>query len=463
MADLTSLRREELIELIMVQQRMIEDQQRQIAELRDEIEQLRRGGKRQAAPFSKGKRVENPKPPGRKPGQGPFTRRMVPLEEAVETIIASAPEYCPHCGGDLEQEREEVATTTDLPIHPRPVITAYRVSVCRCRQCGKRVRGAAQGLAPDQTGATAHRVGPGVMAAAHALHYAIGIPVRKVPRVLGELTGVSLTQSAITQDAMRRAAGPVGAAYEDLREQVREAPVAHTGDTSWRISGRTAFLMGFDTDQSTVYQIRDRHRNEEVREIIPGDYQGVLITDRGKSYDAGELAGVAQQKCMAHLLRNVSEVVERKRGPARQFGVKLKLLLREGLTLWHARGALRGDEFRIRSRQLDQQLTHHLRIRMLRDDDNQTLLNGIGLQHDRGHLLRFLETEGVEPTNNRAERILRPAVIARKVSHCSKNRRGADAFVAFVSIAQTARKKAQQSTTQVLRDLFVRPADALAR
>ena len=60
MADLTSLHREELIELIMVQQRMIEDQQRQIAELRDEIEQLRRGGKRQAAPFSKGKRVENP-------------------------------------------------------------------------------------------------------------------------------------------------------------------------------------------------------------------------------------------------------------------------------------------------------------------------------------------------------------------------------------------------------------------
>jgi len=160
MADLASLRREELIELIMTQQRMIEDQQRQIAELREEIEQLRRGGKRQAAPFSKGKRVENPKPPGRKPGQGPFTRRIVPLGEATETIIASAPECCPHGGGDLEQEREEVATTADFPIHPHPVITAYRVSVCRCQQCGKRVRGAAPGLAPDQTGATAHRVGP---------------------------------------------------------------------------------------------------------------------------------------------------------------------------------------------------------------------------------------------------------------------------------------------------------------
>src|SRR5947209_4847323 len=68
---------------------------------------------------------------------------------------------------------------------------------------------------------------------------------------------------------------------------------------------------------------------------------------------------------------------------------------------------------------------------MLRDPDNQRLLDGIGLQHDRGHVMRFLKTEGVEPTNNRAERILRPAVIARKVSHCSKNQPGANAFAAF--------------------------------
>ena len=85
------------------------------------------------------------------------------------------------------------------------------------------------------------------------------------------------------------------------------------------------------------------------------------------------------------------------------------------------------------------------------------------MQHDRGHILRFLKIEGVEPTNNRAERILRPAVIARKVSHCSKNQRGADAFVAFVSIAQTARKQARQTIAQTMRDAFVRSALAPAR
>jgi hypothetical protein len=183
------------------------------------------------------------------------------------------------------------------------------------------------------------------MAAAHALHYAIGIPVRKVPAVLSELTGVSLTQSAITQDALRRAAGPVGEAYQDLRGRVREAPVVHTDDTGWRVRGGPAFLMGFDTDQETVYQIRDRHRNEEVREMIPSDYRGVMVNDRGKSYDAQEFVGVAQQKCLGHLLRNVSAVLEHKRGRARQFGATLKILLREGLALWHARGGLGATAF----------------------------------------------------------------------------------------------------------------------
>ncbi len=122
--------------------------------------------------------------------------------------------------------------------------------------------------------------------------------------------------------------------------------------------------------------------------------------------------------------------------------------------MWHARSGLTPEERRTSYRELDEKLTYHLRNRILRDDDNQRLLNGIGTQHDRGRLLRFLKTEGVEPTNNRAERILRPAVIARKVSHCSKNQRGADAFAAFISVAQTARKTIQQSLSQSLRTLF---------
>jgi hypothetical protein len=70
--------------------------------------------------------------------------------------------------------------------------------------------------------------------------------------------------------------------------------------------------MVFVGAESTVYQIRGRHRNEEVREAIPGDYAGVMVTDRGISYDAREFDGVAQQKCLSHLQRNLTEVLETK-------------------------------------------------------------------------------------------------------------------------------------------------------
>jgi transposase len=72
----------------------------------------------------------------------------------------------------------------------------------------------------------------------------------------------------------------------------------HTDDTGWRVGGETAFLMAFVNSPLSVCQIRPRHRNEEVREVIPADFAGIMVCDRGRSYDAGELEGVAQQKCL---------------------------------------------------------------------------------------------------------------------------------------------------------------------
>jgi len=95
-----------------------------------------------------------------------------------------------------------------------------------------------------------------------------------------------------------------------------------------------------------------------------------------------------------------------------------------------------------------------LRNRSLKDEDNQRLLDGIGLQHDQGRVLQFLRNPAVEPTNNRSERALRPAVIARKLSHGSKNTRGAEAFAAFTSVIQTAVKRGASSTFSALHDLF---------
>jgi len=244
---------------------------------------------------------------------------------------------------------------------------------------------------------------------------------------------------------MKQSAGAVGARYGELRELVREQAVMHTDDTGWRVGGRPAHLMAFVNESLSVYQIRDQHRNEEVRELVPADFAGVLVCDRGKSYDAKELRGVDQQKCLAHLLRNASEVAGKKTGRAKEFSQALKDLLRGAIGLRAAKPQLDAAEYGQRVETLDGELTKHLRNRILNDRDNQRLLNGVGRQQNRGNLLRFLREEGVEATNNRAERELRPAVIARKVSHCSRTERGARAFEAFTSVIQTLRKTTPSS------------------
>jgi transposase len=203
-----------------------------------------------------------------------------------------------------------------------------------------------------------------------------------------------------------------------------------------------------------VYQIRERHRNEEVREVVPADYEGVLVTDRGRSYDAIELAGVRQQKCLAHIQRALSEVLEQQHGKARTFGRHLKGLFRQAMDLWHDYHQGKRSGFAAHAQHLRDALTHHLRDRPLRDSDNQRLLNELGWHHDRGNLLRFLDDPRLEPTNNRAERALRPAVIARKVSQCSKTARGAHTFATFTSVLRTLAKTETTSLVEGLLHVF---------
>ena len=177
---------------------------------------------------------DKPRRPGRKPGMGNFSYRKPPSADELSgppVDVSVADDNCPGCGGVLEQEGVDVAYVTDISAMPRPQVTEYRVQVCRCRGCGRRVRGRHAEVGADQYGASAHRVGRRVMAAAHVLHYGVGVPVRRVPSVLRALTGVELSQGAITQDALRRARGAVGDAYQRLRDSVRASRIVHTDDT----------------------------------------------------------------------------------------------------------------------------------------------------------------------------------------------------------------------------------------
>jgi hypothetical protein len=146
--DLSKLDRDALIALIL--------------RLQAEIESLKRSGKRQAAPFSKGTRVEKPKRPGRKPGQGTFKRREAPRPEELSEPPIDVPvaeSGCPKCGGELVSDRVDEASITDLPEVVRPRVRLFRVAVHRCVCCGATARGRHPDLAADQRGATAHRLG----------------------------------------------------------------------------------------------------------------------------------------------------------------------------------------------------------------------------------------------------------------------------------------------------------------
>ena len=130
-------------------------------ELRRQLAESHRSGRRQAAPFSKGKRSSKPKRPGRKPGMGLFSYRKPPSDEEITGPVVEVPvseDTCPGCGGSLVDEGESIAYVTDIPPVRRPQVRAYRVQVCRRRSCGKAVRGQHPDIGSDQHGASAHRL-----------------------------------------------------------------------------------------------------------------------------------------------------------------------------------------------------------------------------------------------------------------------------------------------------------------
>jgi hypothetical protein len=414
-----------------------------VAALNEQIRELtRRLGGRKAHYGGKPKKGPHGKP-GRKPGRGPFTRRKEPAAEDVtrrEQARVAAP-HCPRCNGKWAR-RTEYASTTDIPPQPKPLVTMFEVEVCECEDCGHRERGKHPELAVDQCGATAHRVGPVVKAAALALHHGVGIPRRQVPVVLGELTGARITQSALTQDALKRGE-KLAPVHEQLRKDVVSEQTANTDDTGWRVGGKGAFMMNANNHDTSFIQIREHHRAQEVLEIFPADWPGILGTDRSPTYDAHCLRNVRQQKCNGHILVDINEAMELQSRANQWFGRNLKDILQPAMALHRDFRAGRIDHtaFLRAGDELNDELTELLRPRSLTDPNNQRLLNTLGWQQDRGNILRYLQAPEIDPTNNTSERDLRGAVKARKVSHCNKNWLGARTTEVITSIILTVRKR----------------------
>ena len=207
--------------------------QRQLDRLKALLEEARRAAKRQASPFRRRKRVENPKPPGRKKGHAP-AHRPVPdhLDEEVTVPLHS----CPSCAGVVEDVRDlSPIVVVDVGAAPNPGGARVRRRHCQsgyCRNCRRRV----QSRHPDQPwtarGAQAVHIGPRMQALAADLHSRVGVTYRKITGIFKLFFGVTFSAGAWSR-AARRITKRLEPTYRSLVAAARTSAVTHLDETGW--------------------------------------------------------------------------------------------------------------------------------------------------------------------------------------------------------------------------------------
>jgi transposase len=426
---------EELIDLTRRQVGMIEALRAEVERLKKELEEARRAGKRQAAPFSKGAPESNPKRPGRKPGHPPSHRTAPPPEQIDRTVEVPMPPNCPGCHAPLGAAPVTVHDQyqIDLP-EPKPVITRFRVPVARCPACYRRVQGRHPEQTSDALGAAAVQYGPRLLGFAADLKHRLGVSYRKCSSVLLTLAGLVVASAALVRSGhrLRRLAQP---SYDRLVEAARHSAVQHVDETGWKIGGRSAWLWVFADARATVYRIRGSRGHEVVVEVLGDDYQGVLVSDCFLAYDP---LNFTKSKCSAHLLKRCSEVEQSKSRGAVRFSRRVAALLRRAMALKRRRGTISDHGYAVLRGRVHAALDRLL-AGTYTDPDNARLAKL--LRKHRASVLRFLDHNEVDATNNLAEREGRPAVIARKLSAGNRTEAGAKTHAVLASVFRTYRRQ----------------------
>ena len=426
------------LELNQKLQKQIERLEQTVQQQQEEIESLKRIGKRQAAPFARRQWVEKPKRPGRKAGQGKFARRELPkVLKSLETKEAKL-HGCPECGGHLQTIHKHEQFVTDIPVVE--VKTTHFVTYSGyCTSCHRRVRSQHPEQTSPATGAAGVMVGPRAKALAADLKHRLGVSYGKVSEVLNDAFGLSVSRSGWCQadQKLARTARPV---YKELLDAIRECSVVNVDETGWRIGTLSAWLWVFTHRDLTVYTIRANRSSDVVIDILGSHFSGILTSDGLLSYDDRRLNDWLKQKCISHLLKDLKEMNETKTGRALHFARQATALLQEALALKREKPSLSSRIFSQRAASLEVRLDHLIAAsRRFSDPDNARFAKR--LRKHRPHLLRFLYVDDLQPTNNLAERMLRPAVITRKTNGCNRTQDGAAAHSILSSVLVTCHQQ----------------------
>jgi hypothetical protein len=446
-ASLESLRDQpdRLIEIILRQAGVIEELRVEIQTLKDQIKDLqgRNDGlsakvaaletkaARQAAPFRipEQQRQLQPQKPGRKAGHAGSCR---PVPAVVDEQIEVPLSACAQCGRSLERVRPVVQYLEELPlVGPRVIqLTTHEAYCPGCQQIVRSTHPLQVSLA---RGAAGVQLGPRALGLAATLNKQYGLTVRKSCAVLKSVFGLQLSPGGLTQ-ALKRMAEKLEPAYEKLVTRLRDGPYVHSDETSWWVGGPGHWLWVFADKNTTVYRVAQGRGRPVLAEVLGKAFGGVLVSDCLATYDD---FNPLQHKCYSHHLKAISHAQE---DSPSVWLEDLRWLLQAAMAL--------KQEPKAGQRAVLEQKLEKLLAQPRPTNVEEKVRRRMEKQKD--HLFTFLDHPEVDATNNLAERQLRPAVIARKVSCGNKSSRGAHTWEILASLAATCVQRSE-SFAQLVR------------
>jgi transposase len=387
------------------------------------------------SPQALGKRPRR-EPSGRRPGgqaghEGQ-TRALLPVEE-VDVVLPVKPVRCQHCqhplhGEDRQPQRHQV---TEIP-PMRPVVTEYQLHQLCCPLCGETTR------AELPVGVPTGEFGPRVQAITALCTGAYHLSKRTTQDLMQDVFGVSIslgTVANLEQATVQAVATPVA----EARAYVQAQPAAYVDETGWREGGARAWLWTAVTACVTVFLVRLSRSAKVAQELLGEQFWGWLVTDRWSAYSW--YPTWRRQVCWAHLLRDIEAMIARG-GSSQAIGEALRAQARQMFHWWHRvrDGTLAPTTFARYMWPVRREVERLLEAGQTCGEP-KTEGTCREILKRRQALWTFVRHEGVEPTNNAAERAIRPGVLWRKGSFGTHSPVGSRFVEAMMTVVATLKQQ----------------------
>ena len=381
---------------------------------------------------------------GRKRGGQPGHRghhRIEYAEAEVDEVVELHPSGCEKCGAQLEgpaqDERWWRHQVVELP-EVRVKVTEYRLHSSKCPGCGHRVS------AQLPAGVPGRPFGPTLQATAAMLTGRYRLSRREAQQLLEDLWGVKISLGALSKLEEATSDALLGV-VKDVAQSVKGALVVNMDETGWREDNARAWLWTAVTEAVSLFHIDPRRSGDVVERLVGDEFRGVVGSDR---YSAYKRIPIKQRAlCYAHLKRNFQALVDRggEAGTVGRWGVREIGRL---FNLWHSyrNGEMDWGELQRRLKPIKARFGKLLEYGKWVDDRKAWALCR-NLSELWDGLWTFSKIEGVEPTNNAAERALRPGVLWRKGSFGSQSTRGSRFVERMMTVSASCRKQKRDLMT----------------